>query len=604
MGIKPPIVRDRYTHQLPGVYGQFGTGAGVDAFYIQSVLEPSQLHWVSLISDIRGSERWQVRDLFQRDVDNKRISESLLPYLQNRNKIKFFNPLTLTLLPMKEDEVLKEMPLVAESSMTDDGYDWKVLERKGHHRVRWIEDQPHYALLEWTDTQTKLVAIDGQHRLSALKRFLEDKTSDSYKDLKQWRIPIVIVSFRVGTAQATPPTVLDVVRSIFIYINTEAKQVSTARQILLSDESVNSVVTQELVQIAHKNDLSADRKEHQVPLLFYDWRGEQSEVQGSQAPAAVKSVLEISNWFEYYLLGEDFGDDQKAALDIEPRGKTRDLQRAFKRNKLTHLDSDLLRERANETVLPAICHLLENFQPYRTYVEELHALERKYTAQSDLGRHAFDELRFGTSHALESNRDEVKDLLGQIKNEIEQLKRRCLNKLIFLDIGSRGIVCALGALRLSLGTPDWMEVATWFTKALNKLYENKWLTLPSTSTGNDDNFLLHVAVDHNDVIINNRLNEAEHALGAYLQLLVLAYGHAMPTNWNAQAKMSEIKEELVDRLSVRIVRGFKKELRPKLRETFPDGGRPLTEAVNKQAEDKSSQRIDKFWRKLEEIERE
>ena len=109
MPISPPIVRDKYTHRLPGVYGQFGTGAGVDAFYVQSALQPAQLNWVSLISDIRGSERWQVRDLFQRDVDNLRVTDSLLPYLQDQKRIKFFNPLTLTLLPMNEDEVLKKV---------------------------------------------------------------------------------------------------------------------------------------------------------------------------------------------------------------------------------------------------------------------------------------------------------------------------------------------------------------------------------------------------------------------------------------------------------------------------------------------------------------
>ena len=141
------------------------------------------------------------------------------------------------------------------------------------------------------------------------------------------------------------------------------------------------MVTQELVQVAHKNDLNPSRDERRVPLLFYDWRGEESQESGSQAPAALKSVLEVSNWFQWYLLGEDFSDDQKTALDIEPRGETRELQRAFKqgkaeRRKLTHADSDLLRERANETVLPAVCHLLENFLPYRSYVEGLRELER------------------------------------------------------------------------------------------------------------------------------------------------------------------------------------------------------------------------------------
>ena len=133
MSIGPPSTEQQYNHQLPGVYGQFGTGAGVHAFYLQSALTPPQLDWVSLISDLRGSERWPVRDLFQRDVDNERITESLLPYLQDEEKIKFFNPLTLTLLPISEndDSVLSQMPMEeAESSMQEGDHEWVFLRKR------------------------------------------------------------------------------------------------------------------------------------------------------------------------------------------------------------------------------------------------------------------------------------------------------------------------------------------------------------------------------------------------------------------------------------------------------------------------------------------
>ena len=155
---------------------------------------------------------------FQRDVDNDRITDSLLPYLQDTEKIKFFNPLTLTLLPMQENEVLTQMPRVVRSTTQDGGRDWDVLEREGYHRVRWVAGDPQYALLEWNDTRTKLVAIDGQHRLSALKRFWKDHSSAVHHDFKTWRIPVVVVSFRVGQDRAEPPSVLEVVRSIFVYI--------------------------------------------------------------------------------------------------------------------------------------------------------------------------------------------------------------------------------------------------------------------------------------------------------------------------------------------------------------------------------------------------
>ena len=253
MAIPPPSKKLLYNRQLDGVYGEFGAGASVQAFYLQSAITPVQLSWISLISDIQGSERWPVPDLFQRDVDNDRIANSLLPYLQDAEKIKFFNPLTLTVLPMDENgsTVLTQMPRVIESSVKENDRSWKCLERKDYYRARWVENYPQYAVLEWSDTRSRLVAIDGQHRLSALKRFLRDNKEASHQNFMKWRIPVVIVSFRAGQGRSEPPSVLEVVRSIFVYINTEAKEVSEARKILLSDESVNDVCAQELLERAH-----------------------------------------------------------------------------------------------------------------------------------------------------------------------------------------------------------------------------------------------------------------------------------------------------------------------------------------------------------------
>ena len=595
----PPTIRDRYNHQLPGVYGQFGTGAGVHAFYLQSALDPSQLDWVSLISDIRGSECWQVRDLFQRDVDNDRITESLLPYLRDSDKIKFFNPLTLTPLPMQENEVLTQMPRVVMSSMRDSGRDWDVLEREGYHRVRWVRGDPQYAVLEWSDTRTKLVAIDGQHRLSALKRLWKDHTSAVHKDFKTWRIPIVIVSFRVEPGRAEPPSVLEVVRSIFVYINTEAKKVNRAREILLSDESINAVCTQELVQLAHRNDLALEdaRDQRRLPLLFYDWRGEESEKQRVHAPAAVKNVEEVFNWFQYYILGDDFSDEQETTLGVDPGHQ---LHSAFHREKLSHADSKLVRRLAQETLLPAVCHLLENFKPYRAYVEVLRELEEQYEQQrqSDLARHAFYELRFGTNLAPEANQPEVEALLSGIKVQIEQAKDRCLHPPISLDIGMRGVVCAFGSLRYSFGNPEWMEYATWFTDSLNRVYEDKWLDVRPGAKRRD--CLLHVAEDHNESVVNYRLIDADAALGAYLQLLVMAYGWPLPGGWSYEGRA--LKEDLLERLLSRILRGFKKQVRPQLRKQHPDGGTPLTDAVNREAGKLARKQIRRFERALERVE--
>ena len=604
MSVKPPVVTQKYTHKLSGVYGQFGSGAGVQAFYLQSVLAPAQLQWISLISEIKGSERWPVRDLFQREVDNDRISmqNGLLDYLKDQEKVKFFNPITLTPLPMEPngDSVVSQMPKVVERSETKDGNEWHVLERPEFHQVRWVKGNPQYAELEWYDTRVKLVAIDGQHRLSALKRFWRDQDSDAKHGFLNWNIPVVVVTFRASAGRQEPPSVLEVVRNIFVYINSEARPVGRSREILLSDESVNAVCTQELVQLSHTNDQlsKGERKVERLPLMAYDWRGEEEEKKRSHSPTSLKGIEEIFNWFRYYILGEDFSDEQETALGIIPTNR---LHEVFHDNRLTHARSKELRTFVREDVIEAFAFVLENFIPYRSFVTGLRSMEDDFDSpsNSDIARHAFYELRFGTNHAPEPIKGDVAEVVDQIKARIERLKREALCDLISQENGMRGIACAYGELRLSFGRPPWREFATWFVPALNTVYRDGWL---DTSTGSKrKEFLHHVAIDHNDAVVNYRLEHASEALGPYLQLLVASAGKANLIDQWASDWMG-MKEVLLDRLKTRITRGFKKELRPKLKEEFPDEGRPLAKAVEHEAGIQANRQIRRFEQALKSLE--
>ena len=597
----PPRRRKRtYNQKLEGVYGEFGAGASVQAFYVQAALAPAQLGRISLISDIQGSERWSVRDLFQRDVDNSRVTQALLPYLQDSSKIKFFNPLTLTVLPMDANgrSVLARMPKVIESVYQDGDNKWVSLERENYFRVRWIEGSPQYAEIEWNDIRSRLVAIDGQHRLSALKRFLEDRRGSSYNDFMDWRIPVVIVSFRAKGNRSEPPSVLEVVRSIFVYINTEAKEVNEARKILLSDESVNDVCTQELLERSHENDLRprSERAPDCMPLLFYDWRGEETSRRAIHAPAAVKSVEELRNWFEWYILGKDFDPEQETALGINP---THSLHSAFHDKKLSHADSKAVRDLVREDLLPAVAFLLENFVPYRSYVSHLRELETEYEhkEQPDLSRHAFDELRFGTNHADASIKDDVADVLREIKGRIEDGKKEYLKEPLSLDIGMRGVMHAFGRLRRRFENPNWHEYSKWYTTSLNLVYEDGWLDLADGRSKRK--FLLHIAEDHNETIINYRLEDASRALGAYLELLIAAYGNRRPSSWGET--WPTLREICLDTLKNTIERGYKKQVRPQLREKYPSGGKELTKAVNHEASKLAGKQVRQFERQLDKI---
>ena len=616
----PPVTfQPIYNERLPGVYGEFGSGSGLQAFYVLTALSPGQLRKVSLVKDIPGSERWRVRDLFQREVDEGRVTRGLVPYLGDAERIKFFNSLILTVLPMDESgsSVLVQMPRVVERVEEDGGQRWVSLEREGYFRVRLVHGHPEYAEIAWNSDTSRIVAIDGQHRLSALKRLYarvsreapgsgpDDSGTAGEKggagfggSFADWRIPCVIVSFRVAGIRKSPPKILEVVRNIFVDVNTKAQIVGEARKVLLNDESVNAVAVQEVLERAHSNDLKArhERRRETVPLLMFDWRGLEKDGVAAPAPAALKSVVEIRDWFEHYLLGEDFSEYQADHLGIirDPR-----FDEAWSRERLDYRTSRLVRDKVGDAaVVPALLHLLENFEPYRRYIAGLRDLEDQYYSGNDLQHHAFDRLRFGSSGEESVNKFQVDDVESNLLVEIERVRKECLRPAVPFDqdIGMRGVVCAFGELAWRFGCDDrndWLEYAEWFTLGLNLAYEGGWLDPAYGARGYEH--LRHLIVDHNGGVTNYRLEHAKGALGSYVALIV---GSLLdPTEFWCD-DWGSIRLQLLEAVTKTVVRGYKKEVRPELLPTYPQMGKALTAAVRAAAEKRAGRQMRAFEQAL------
>ena len=600
----PPIKKLVFNQQLNGVFGEFGSGAGLQAFYLQSAITPAELDRISLISEIPGSERWPIQDLFQREVDQSRVRHGLLPYLRDATKIRFFNPLTLTLLPMESDgrSIVNSMPRVEEKSADEDGATWEVLEREDLFQLRWLAGHEEWAQLRWNDTRCKLVAIDGQHRLSALKQMNVDADAgEPFDAFVKWRIPVVFVSFRVEAGRVEPPSVLEVVRNIFVYINTNAQEVNRTRTILLNDEDVNAVCSQELVQAAHENDLKSerDRRSGALPLLFYDWRGEERWDPKARtnrpviSSSAVKTVGEIYDWFECYILGVNFSRTQQDALRVED--PTDILHEIFHDKRMTHEAASVLREYIKQDHLPAISWLLENFTPYASYVQRLRELEHDCLAGDNIDRHAFEWLRFGTSSAIDSSREEVSRRLTELRHKIEEERSRALPAPLNQDIGMRGVLWAFGDLAWEFPNRTWLEYAKWFTEGLNSACAAGWLQL----SGNRRSYLRHIVEDHNETVVNYRLQDAEKAFGPFVAMVVLAYSETWPDDLQTDA--IEILEEYYQTLHLALIRGFKKEVRPQLLAEYPEPGKARNDAVRKEAEKRAKKQISRLRKAIDSV---
>lgn len=602
MNVKPPIPSTHYNQEARGVYGEFGSGAGSRAFYVQSAMSPVELENVSLVSDIPGSEKWPVRALFQRDIDTERVLNGLVPYLRDATQVRFFNPITLTLLPMDDTGhgVLKEIPDIARTEGFHQGQECVFLERSDFYRIRWIKGAPEYATIAWNTKRCRLVAIDGQHRLFGLKHIWSGPVGrPPDDDFQAWRIPVVIVSFRTEDEGGRSPGILDTIRRMFVSINTNAQRVNAARRVLLSDDSINSLCTQELVDVAHSNDRRPrdERDERKIPLLFFDWRGEERDEKRIKSPAALHDIVEVRDWFETYILGEDLDSEQKKAMEVLP---TSPLHEAFAMERLTHQQTELVRAWARKDLLPALTHLLSEFRPYAQYIRALRGLENQPLdpKRSELAGHALDEIRFGTSRAHSSLHTDVRQEVARLIAGVDRAKERHLDKILRDDIGFRGIVWAFGALRdRFFGPPNWREYSVQFTDALNRVHRDGWLGLDAGVRHRD--LLLHVVEDPAGTIVNYRPTQAKGALGCHVALLVAAYGVPWPKEW--KFARSQFLEEKLDVWRSTVERGYRKQFRVVLKEKYPEGGKPLTDAVRRKAGPAARARAERMRKALDTV---
>ncbi len=603
----PKSVSDPYDQKIKGVFGTFGAGMDIRVCFLQAAIDSSELSKIQLVSEIPGSDRWPVRDLFQRDVDTKRVETSILPWLQDEQKVKFFNPLTLTLVPIDENtnNILTEIPKLEQIELEKEDCNWIALERSGYYRFRYMvsedsESHREYGLVEWNSRRVRLVAIDGQHRLSALKRYLIDERGPGFEGFMGWNIPVVVSG--LDTEKSVTASVLDVVRNMFVYINTQAKTPSLSRRILLDDEVIYHVCAQELLQYSHENDTTenpADRVQSRVPLLFYDWRGATENGLAVPAAASLKSVVEIADWLRHYIIGEA-AEPIVRAFRVSPEDK---LYNGLSSGEVPNSETDLVRQKFRDEILPGLVHLLENFAPYKHYITELRKKEIEWANQSDSYRHALSKLRFGSHRGGPTVEKDIESGFEEIVEELTDLKTK-IPLLLQYDIGMRGVVFAFGILKdwreywIDEDEPiEWKPYAEWFTRNLNRAYEQKWFEAKGNSSR------LHVTRNALNNVVNHRIGDASKALGPYLCAVICKNAIVNQDGITEQTQWEDIWENCVTQTLFTTLRsGYQRQLASELKTKHPSWSqKKIKEESNARGNKEAHAHIDRFEHDLEKV---
>jgi len=234
-----------------------------------------------------ASMNWKIEELFQRDIDWQRVERQIVPYLKNQERPQFFNSLTIALLPIRSDTLGTfatseswNAPSIENEEKFAPGTICSYGPITCGYWGQWSDpgdDNARLGQICWNTDQVRAIAIDGQHRLAAIKELV----GFGGEQFQHSSVPVILLVFDGSLGFNQEPTreaLIDTLRNLFIDLNKHAKIVNRARQILLDDRDPASICVRTAVGTQLASGVSElNATPPALPLSLIDWHSEQAK---------------------------------------------------------------------------------------------------------------------------------------------------------------------------------------------------------------------------------------------------------------------------------------------------------------------------------------
>ena len=227
------------TTTIPALRADMGTWT----YYITRMRAAEICEQVGIASETEEWESLSIEDLYQRDLNNRRVEKQIAPYLA-RNKDRFFG----SIIVMVRDERSVEFEGIAKISN-----DVPISYRNLSDDIGFltlgisVEGAPSVGL----------VALDGQHRLAALRHVVRGNIQGEYAvDVADDEVTVLFVV----------PESVESTKRLFTTINRSARKVSTHDVLLMDEDDARAIVARRLAS----SRLLAPRGLENLPLVKWD----------------------------------------------------------------------------------------------------------------------------------------------------------------------------------------------------------------------------------------------------------------------------------------------------------------------------------------------
>ena len=288
---------NKFNKPLYGLKGQYTLAEGVALPYFLCTMPIERaINELKIAEQVPPSleAKWSIKELFQREIDEDRILQDIIKsYLLDSKKLKFFNAITIVLMPKGQDEKIQDTfqdseedaPPIPWDGSNEQDAQWNHPEAKkvyfGGVQFVSIEQQ---ARLRWDENKVLAVAVDGQHRLWALRTFREDKNfrgGTLHSTERQTHIPVIFVLLHPkagfnNTQSQTNHSIKSISRELFTDLNKNAKTVDRARELILDDKSIHARCVRTLL-----TDSTAQDAKDLLPLSLVRWQDDVNKFDSS-----------------------------------------------------------------------------------------------------------------------------------------------------------------------------------------------------------------------------------------------------------------------------------------------------------------------------------
>ncbi len=276
-----------YDRKLVGQFGTFLNSESNPVFYFNTIIPIEKINYIQPVREILNINQVDFDELVQRNLDDTRIKQDISSYLISDMGYKFFPPIVAAFIQkdLGREALQPKYPELKASIIGDiDNKELKLEFLKSIQLHYWINkhDELDYnsCKIEWNGSSTKLMAVDGQHRLVALQAVAgqfatRDADLESFyktvkmepEKIKNLQVPVTLLLFPMSTntlsEESTPilnkyfsfinwdsyrktPTVKDILREIFVDVNKNARTPTVSRNILLAEKDLAAIFSRKI----------------------------------------------------------------------------------------------------------------------------------------------------------------------------------------------------------------------------------------------------------------------------------------------------------------------------------------------------------------------